>query len=238
MRLRKKIFFYSQQIYFIILYPVRLFRHQNDGIRLSPHSHPAESPCLSLLHHACMFLVGYCVWNIKQQLFKATTFFFCCCSVCRPKQWYGVRPTRSSQVVRPPQYPSYPERQLLVGCCVVQPKDGHLRPRSHLSHYVLMCCVLVPQTKEQKAKRAHPMPHDLYGPIGISNAKIWVHGGCCHGKRWQSCWKVGWWWLMLAVVCFVFFVLCVVFERPVSYRRVENWYRHKPNCQLLCAIIT
>ena len=29
-----------------------------------------------------------------------------------------------------------------------------------------------------------------------------------HGGRWQSCWRVGWWLLMLCVVCFVFCVLC------------------------------
>jgi hypothetical protein len=29
-------------------------------------------------------------------------FLFFCCSVCRPKQWYGNRPTLSTQVVHPP----------------------------------------------------------------------------------------------------------------------------------------
>jgi hypothetical protein len=54
--------------------------------------------------------------------------------------------------------------------------------------------------------RAHPMPRALYGPIGISGAKIWVHGGCCHGKRWQSRWGVGRQYLMLVVVCFVLLI--------------------------------
>ncbi len=112
---------------------------------------------------------------------------FFCCSVCRPKQWYGIHPTCSAQIVRPPQYPSYHKCQLLVGCCFVQPIDGHLRLRSHPSLKSLMCCILVPQMKEQTATRAHPTLRALYGPIGISGAKIWVHGGCGLGERWQSC---------------------------------------------------
>ncbi len=103
---------------------------------LPPCSPPVKSPCLSLLHYAHVFLVGCCVWNINWRPFKATTnflFFIFCHSVCPPKRWYSIRPTCSAQVVLPPQYPSYRKRQLLVGFCVVQPKDSHLRPRSHPS---------------------------------------------------------------------------------------------------------
>jgi hypothetical protein len=50
----------------------------------------------------------------------------------------------------------------------------------------------------------------LYGPIGISSAKMWVHGRCCHGKKWQSCWRVGQWRLMFVVVCVCVFFLCIV----------------------------
>jgi len=31
--------------------------------------------------------------------------------------------------------------------------------------------------------RAQPMSRALYGPIGSSGAKIWVHVRCCHGER-------------------------------------------------------
>jgi hypothetical protein len=79
-----------------------------------------------------------------------------------------------------------------------------------------------------------PMPRALYGPIGISGAKIWVHGGCCHGKRWQSRWRVGQWWpcWLLCVLCFLCFVLCL--SSLLATNVVENRYPHKPNCQLLC----
>jgi hypothetical protein len=110
-------------------------------------------------------------------------FLFFCCSFCWPKQSYGVCPTRSAQVVCPPQYPSYCEHQLLAGCCVVRPKDGHLRPRPSPSLWFLMGCVLVPQTKDRTAVTALPMHCTNNGPIGSSGAKRWVHGGCCHGER-------------------------------------------------------
>jgi hypothetical protein len=66
------------------------------------------------------------------------------------------------------------------------------------------------------------MLRSLYGPIGISGTKIRVHGGCCHGKRWQIHWRVGQWQLMLVVVCFVFlcFVLCS--SGPLATDVVEN----------------
>jgi hypothetical protein len=55
----------------------------------------------------------------------------------------------------------------------------------------LMCCNLVPQTKEQTAARTHPTPRALYGPIEISGAKIQVDGGCSHGERGQKPLKGG-----------------------------------------------
>ncbi len=76
MRLRKKNISLHKQIYFIILHPSRLFRHQNDGITLSPRPPPVESPCLSLLHHTHVFLVGCCIWNIDRQPFKFKTMKF------------------------------------------------------------------------------------------------------------------------------------------------------------------
>ncbi len=101
----------------------------------------------------------------------------------RPKQLYGVCPTRSAQVLHPPQYPSYTKRQLLVGYCVVQPKDCHLRLRPSLLLCFLKGCVSAPQTNDRRVVRAHPMHPAIEGPIGSSGAKSWVHRGCCHEER-------------------------------------------------------
>ncbi len=74
MRLRKKKSIHNR---FILLFyiPPDSFAKKNDGITLSPCPPPVESPRLSLFHHASVFLVGYCIWNINRQPFKATMFF-------------------------------------------------------------------------------------------------------------------------------------------------------------------
>ncbi len=59
----------------MILHPSRLFCYQNNEITHSLRSSPVKSLCFSLLHHAHMFLVGCCIWNIDQRPFKATKFF-------------------------------------------------------------------------------------------------------------------------------------------------------------------
>ncbi len=70
---RKKLI--SELIDFILVFiPSQLNCPQNDGIMLPPHSPLAESPCLSLLHHAPVFLVGCCIWNIDRQPFKAMAY--------------------------------------------------------------------------------------------------------------------------------------------------------------------
>ncbi len=74
----------------------------------------------------------------------------------------------------------------------------------------LMGYASAPQTKEQAAASANPPPGACNGLRVSHCALIWGHGGCCHGKRWQSRWRVGRWWLMLVAVCFVFFVSCVL----------------------------
>jgi hypothetical protein len=133
-----------------------------------------------------VFLVGCCIWIIDRWLSKAMTFFFYLffLSLSLPSQTMARRPpTRSVQVLCPPQYPSYRKRQLSIGCYVVQPKDGHLRPRPRPSLCFLMGCIFAPQTKYRRAARVHPMHPAIDGPIGSSGAKIWVHGGCCHGER-------------------------------------------------------
>jgi hypothetical protein len=110
-------------------------------------------------------------------------FMFVQRSVHRPKQWYGVTPTRSVQVARPPEYHPHRDRGLSVGCCFVCSNSGHLRPRPRPSLCFLRGCVSAPQTKEPTIARAQPTPRALYGLIGSRGAKIWVHGRCCHGER-------------------------------------------------------
>ena len=131
MRLRKKI--YSQQIYFLFYIPPDSFATKLMESHF-PHTPPLSNllAFLSSIMPACFWLVV--AFEILIGSHSRPQFFFifcCCCPVCRPKRWYGIRPTCSAQVVHPPQYPSYRKRQLLVGFCVAQPKDGHLRPRSH-----------------------------------------------------------------------------------------------------------
>ena len=113
--------------------------------------------------------------------------YFCiynCSTLSSPPQTMVRRhPTCSVQVAGPPKYPPHRDRRLLVGCCVVCSNGGHLRPRPRPSLCILRGCILAPQTKEPTILRAQPMPRALYGPIGSSITKIWVHGGCCHGER-------------------------------------------------------
>jgi hypothetical protein len=56
----------------------------------------------------------------------------------------------------------------------------------------------------------NPPPSAFNRPMGTSDIKIWGHHCPTHEERGQSCWGVGWWWLMLVVVCSVCEVLCVV----------------------------
>ncbi len=95
-----------------------------------------------------------------------------------------------------------------------------------------MGCASVPQTKEQAVESANPPPGACNWLIVSRCALIWGHGGCCHGKRWQSLWRVGQWRLMLVVVCFVYFLFCVVFKRPFSYRRGRKLTSAKAKAKL------
>jgi len=56
-------------------------------------------------------------------------FIFVQRSVHHPKQWYGVTPTRSVQVVCPPKYLPHRDCGHSVGCCIECSNGGHLRPR-------------------------------------------------------------------------------------------------------------
>jgi hypothetical protein len=161
-----------------------LQRPQSDGIALPPRVPLVAPPLHTSLHCGCLFLVGFCFSNIHRRPYKATTYFciYICSTLSSPPQTM-VTPTRSVQVVRPPEYPPHRDRGLLVGCCVVCSNGGHLRPRPRPSICFSKGCISAPQTKEPTMAKAQPMPLALYGPIGSSGAKIWVHGGCCHGER-------------------------------------------------------
>jgi hypothetical protein len=138
------------------------------------------------LRHGCLFLVGCCFSNIHRRPFKATSYFciYICLTLSSPPQTInGVTPTHSVQVARPPKYHPHHDRRLSVGCCFVCSIGGHLRPRPHPSLCFSRGCVLAPQTKEPTMARVQPTSRALYGPIGSSGTKIWVHGGCCHGER-------------------------------------------------------
>ncbi len=152
-----------------------------------PHAPPQSNllAFLSSVMPACFWLVvafeiliGGC---LRPRLIIFILFY--CCSVCCPERWYGVRPTCSAQVVRPPQYPSYRKCWLLVDCCVVQSKDGHLRPRPSPSLCFSMGCILAPQTKDKRVARAHLMHCAIDGSIGSSGTKIWGYGWSSHGQR-------------------------------------------------------
>ncbi len=101
--------------------------------------------------------------------------------------------------------------------------------------YFSMGYVSVPQTKEQAEASASLPPGACNGLTGSHcRALIWGHGGCCHGDRWQSGWKVGWWQLMLVNVCFV--LLCFMVDctfLATSTRHVETWSGTSQNGALL-----
>jgi hypothetical protein len=137
MRLRKKNISIHNR--FILLFYIPLDSFATKTMESCfPHTPPLSNllAFLSSITPACFWLIVVFEILIGSHLRPPRflfLFLFFCCLVCHPKRWYGVRPTRSAQVVRPPQYPSYFERQLSVGCCVVRLIDGHLRPRSHPS---------------------------------------------------------------------------------------------------------
>ena len=71
------------------------------------------------------------------------------------------------------------------------------------------------QTKEPTMARAQLMPRALYGPIGSSGSKIWVHGGgCCHGERGPKPLKG---WAVAAHVDCCVLSLCFVLWLAIEY---------------------
>ncbi len=97
-------------------------------------------------------------------------------------------------------------------------------------YFFLMGCILAHQTKDRRVARAHLRHHTIDGPIWSSSAKIWVHGGCCYGKRGQKPLKG---WVAAAhvgcCVLWLCFVLCLAVEHCISsilYSRAPHpcWY--------------
>jgi hypothetical protein len=110
-------------------------------------------------------------------------------------------PTRSPTDAPPPKHISYHFRRLSVDCWLQSSNGGHLRPRPRPSLYYLMGLFSAPQTREQTMASANPAPRAFPGPIGSGGTMSWVRGGCCHGDRGQSRWRVRRRRLMLVVVC-------------------------------------
>ena len=115
-------------------------------------------------------------------------------------------------------------------------------PRPSL--YFLVGYVSVPQTKEQAEASVNPPPGACNGLARSLSALIWGHGGCCHGNRWQSRWRVGQRQLMLFVVCFnVLCVLCCVCLHKYSIffyflaNQLVNINRDKGQINKLCAAV-
>ena len=99
------------------------------------------------------------------------------------KRLYSVTPTLSVQVTRPPEHPPHRDLGLLVGCCIVCSNGGHLKAETPPLSLFFKGLRFGTPNKNPTMVRAQPTPRALYGPIGSSGAKIWVHGGCCHGER-------------------------------------------------------
>ncbi len=177
-------------------------------------------PCLC---HANVFLVGCCIWNIDRQSFKATTFFlfyFIAAQFATPNDGIIWRPPHTFCPGHAPSPISLLPQTLTFGwllCCPTK----RWPPKAKVTSLSLIFDMLHfgAPNEGTNSKESALTPCASYGPIGISGTKMWVHGRSCHGKRWQSRWRVGRWRLMSVVVCFVVLVFCVVFEWPFSYRR-------------------
>jgi hypothetical protein len=92
-------------------------------------------------------------------------------------------PTHSSPAAPPIIHPIYRGRKkigwLLSVAAYWQPFKA--QPQHYL--YVSMGLVLAPQSTEPAMVRAHWTPQVCYRLIESKGAKIWIHGGCCHGER-------------------------------------------------------
>ena len=127
-------------------------------------------------------------------------------SICRPKQYDGVLPHAPPWphlLVRKSPPSLTPTLGWLLHCLIKwQPSKGIAPPIS-----LSLCLVILDLNQGNwplccQALWCVPCME----PWG--DATSWV--GSTHGERGQSLWGVGWWRLMLFVVCFVFCLLCVV----------------------------
>ena len=113
--------------------------------------------------------------------------------------------------------------QLLVGCHVSSSNGGHLRPETRVSLYVLMWRQMAAKVKEPAPTSANPTTGALYGPVRSRGAMSWgckIHEGKGHSRL-----GVGWWRLMLVVVCFGLLTdICVP-------KRTNRYMRSKTHCQ-------
>ena len=118
-----------------------------------------------------------------------------------PQSMGQYLPTRSPPTRLHYNTPPTASANYQVDCCFSSPNGGDLRPEPGPSLYFFVRPILALQLTELATARAHRTSCTWYRPIGSGGAKIWSHGGCCHVNRGQSRWVVGWWQLMLVVVC-------------------------------------
>jgi hypothetical protein len=171
-----------------------------------PYSPPVRMPVFGWL--LCVYSLG----GGRLRPWCISCLFIFHCSIRCLKQWddalpHAITHTRLLSNIFPTASANY---WLVV--VLHWSNGGQLRPRPHPSLCFSMGCVLAPQTKEPTTARAQPMPRVLYGPIGSSSAKLWVHGGCCHRERGPNPLKGRAAWLMLVVVCWLCFVLWLAVE--------------------------
>jgi len=128
-------------------------------------------------------------------------FIFVRRSVHHPKRWYSVRPTRSVQIARPPEYPPHRDRRLLVGCFVVCSNCGHRRSRPHPSLCFWGVAFRHPERRNQQWREHNRRREPCIGPWGAAAPRFGSMADVAMEREGQSRWRVGRQWLMLVVVC-------------------------------------
>ena len=176
------------------------------------HAHP-QSHILSILSSIgnCFFwLVVACWFADWRSIYVTVYFIFVVFALLRSmSQTMGQSfPTRSN----PPNSTSPDSLSLLmptlgVGCWVFLSSFSHLRPRPSQALYFLMGYVSMLQRKAPNAGPPKTPAWALHGIIRRRCAESWGHGGCCHGDRGQSRWRVGRQWIILVGCC----VWCAVY---------------------------
>ncbi len=138
-------------------------------------------PSLPLIFGWLLFVGLPISGQLRPPCFSFLLFF---ASIHLTPQTMGRCPPTHSALAGPPlMHPIYRSHQPLISCCVFLLNSGHLRPWPQPSLYFSIGLVLAPQSTEPAMARAHQTPSACYRPIGSGSAKIWGHGGCCHGDR-------------------------------------------------------